>query len=133
VPQQPQKLNIYQMVTDRIIASIEKGVIPWERPWKSPKYKGGLFPRNLQTGKPYRGVNVMLLWTAQFSSPYYSTLFHELVHSTGHPSRLDRVFGKLFGDKLYSKEELIAETGAAFLCAITEMATERTEEYEFVH
>ncbi len=46
---------------------------------------------------------------------YYSTLFHELIHSTGHESRLNRTFGDRFGDELYSKEELVAEMGAAFL------------------
>ncbi len=58
---------------------------------------------------------------------YYSTLFHELVHSTGHESRLHRIFGDRFGDELYSKEELVAEMGAAFLCAIAEIANERTD------
>lgn len=59
----------------------------------------------------------------QFDTPeeYYSTLFHELVHSTGHPKRLNRKdFMKhdFFGDENYSKEELVAEFGAAFLCAV---------------
>jgi antirestriction protein ArdC len=57
---------------------------------------------------------------------YYSTLFHELVHSTGHESRLNRTFGDRFGDELYSKEELVAEMGAAFLCVIAEIANEHT-------
>jgi len=51
---------------------------------------------------------------------YLATLFHELVHSTGHASRLARpavTDGTLFGDHAYSEEELVAETGAAFLCA----------------
>jgi len=59
---------------------------------------------------------------------YYATLFHELVHSTGHESRLARTFGSSFGDELYSKEELVAETGAAFLCAIVGIATKHTEQ-----
>ena len=58
---------------------------------------------------------------------YYSTLFHELVHSTGHTSRLNRTFGDHFGDELYSKEELVAEMGAAFLCAIAGIANEHTD------
>jgi antirestriction protein ArdC len=58
---------------------------------------------------------------------YYSTLFHELVHSTGHESRLNRTFGAHFGDELYSKEELVAEMGGAFLCAIAEIANEHTD------
>lgn len=52
---------------------------------------------------------------------YYSTLFHELTHSTGHRDRLARqgvIEGHKFGDALYSKEELIAEMGAAMLCGI---------------
>ena len=58
---------------------------------------------------------------------YYSTLFHELIHSTGHETRLNRTFGAHFGDDLYSKEELVAEMGAAFLCAIAGIANENTE------
>ena len=55
---------------------------------------------------------------AQYTSvsEYYSTLFHELTHSTGHASRLNRLSKEAsFGSELYSKEELIAELGAAFL------------------
>jgi antirestriction protein ArdC len=49
---------------------------------------------------------------------YYSTLFHELVHSTGHKSRLNRFdssSSEMFGSESYSKEELIAEMGASYL------------------
>lgn len=54
----------------------------------------------------------------QFSATaeYYSTLFHEMTHSTGHKSRLDRLDRIVaFGSEDYSKEELIAEIGAATL------------------
>ena len=54
----------------------------------------------------------------QYASPaeYYSTLFHELTHSTGHVSRLNRLEkDAAFGSESYSREELIAELGAAFL------------------
>lgn len=50
---------------------------------------------------------------------YYATLFHELAHSTGHPSRLDREgyqSSASFGSPVYSREELVAEFAAAFLC-----------------
>ncbi|WP_128896673.1 ArdC family protein [Longirhabdus pacifica] len=47
---------------------------------------------------------------------YYSTLFHELIHSTGHENRLNRKLSSSFGSEEYSKEELIAEMGAAMLC-----------------
>ncbi|WP_114227024.1 MULTISPECIES: ArdC family protein [Sphingomonas] len=48
---------------------------------------------------------------------YVRTCMHELVHSTGHGSRLARQFGKRFGDSAYAREELVAELGSAFLCA----------------
>jgi antirestriction protein ArdC len=52
---------------------------------------------------------------------YYSTLFHEMIHSTGHEKRLGRkelADMASFGDESYSKEELTAEMGAAMLCGV---------------
>ncbi|MDR6240977.1 zincin-like metallopeptidase domain-containing protein [Aureibacter tunicatorum] len=57
--------------------------------------------------------------TFKIPQAYYSTLFHELVHSTVAPNRLDdpeRTKGRKFGDKHYAEEELVAELGASFLC-----------------
>lgn len=48
---------------------------------------------------------------------FYGTLAHEHVHWTGHKDRLDRTFGKRFGDEQYAVEELTAELGAAFFAA----------------
>lgn len=56
------------------------------------------------------------------SEDLYATLFHELIHATGHESRLNRttlVDATFFGSTNYSKEELIAEMGSAFLCGHT--------------
>ena len=58
---------------------------------------------------------------------HYSTLFHEFFHSTGHASCLNRTFGAHFGDELNSKEELVAEMGAAYLCAIADIGNEHTD------
>lgn len=57
-------------------------------------------------------------------SEYYSTIFHETTHSTGHKSRLNRDLGHFFGTEKYSKEELIAEMGAAFLCHTAGVSTD---------
>ena len=58
---------------------------------------------------------------------YYSTLFHELAHSTGHESRLDRKNiteeSVVFGSGDYGKEELVAEISAAFLCGFSNIET----------
>lgn len=48
---------------------------------------------------------------------FYATLFHELTHWTGHASRLDRDHSGRYGAESYAMEELVAEIGAAFLCA----------------
>lgn len=236
-------MNVYEIITERILAEIAKGTLPWHKPWKNAD---GEEPTNLHSRKAYRGLNRFLLssmpydrpyfvtykqaqemggnvksgekgcpvifwkrdtytkkqsdgseeermgfllryytvfnvaqceglaqWTPaaptattapvptldraeaivagytsrpsiyhkaqsrayytpaydsvtmpardQFESAaeYYSTLFHELTHSTGHETRLKRptlTDMVHFGDTNYSKEELIAEMGAAFLC-----------------
>jgi antirestriction protein ArdC len=69
-------------------------------------------PANDTIGMPER---------ARFDSEdgYHATLFHELVHSTGHEKRLNRASiteRNGFGSNPYCKEELIAELGSAFLC-----------------
>jgi len=58
---------------------------------------------------------------------YYSTFFHELTHSTGHPSRVSRegiMNHNPFGSDDYSKEELVAEMGAAMLCGVAGIASQ---------
>ena len=62
---------------------------------------------------------------------YYSTLFHEMVHSTGTKSRCNRdgiVDMNYFGSHEYSKEELVAEIGSAILCAKVGLTSERVME-----
>jgi antirestriction protein ArdC len=66
---------------------------------------------------------IQMLSAAWFDMPeaYVSTLYHELTHSTGHPSRLHRATltdACPFGSPTYSQEELVAEMGAAFLCGV---------------
>lgn len=60
--------------------------------------------------------------TASRTEHFYSVLSHELVHATGHKSRLDRDFSSRFGDEAYAAEELVAELGAAYLCAYLEIS-----------
>ncbi len=61
---------------------------------------------------------------------YYGTLAHETSHSSGHKKRLDRDFGgHRFGSEAYAIEELVAELGAAFICADLEIALEAREDH----
>src|ERR1700720_4417747 len=59
------KMDIYAIVTEKIINLLESGVVPWRRPWTST----GL-PRNLVSKKPYRGVNYFLLSATKYVSPF---------------------------------------------------------------
>jgi antirestriction protein ArdC len=246
-------IDIYQAVTDRILTMLDKGTVPWRHPIHNSR--GGR-PKNLESGKPYRGVNVFLLaitaWMKGYESSYwltfkqaqekrahvkrgerssmvvfwkhyetvdektlqpvkipvlryynvfnadqvedlkapdappepdepfepiaecerivaeyadgpkiehagtqayyrpaadlvrlpkperflskefyYATSFHELVHSTGHAKRLNRgLETKLapFGSPDYSREELVAEMGSAFLCAVANIGPQTIEQ-----
>lgn len=60
---------------------------------------------------------------------YTATKAHELIHWTGAIGRMDREFGKRFGDKAYAFEELVAELGSAFLCAALGLVPERREDH----
>ncbi len=64
--------DIYQMVTDKIILGLQKGNIPWRKPWK-----GGGHPVNFVSKKQYRGINALLLWldmqASGYTAPYYMT------------------------------------------------------------
>ena len=54
------------MSTERILAQLEQGTVPWQRPWS-----GGEVPRNLVSKKEYRGINVFLLGAAGYESPWW--------------------------------------------------------------
>lgn len=67
-----------------------------------------------------------------FSRPehYFSTLFHEVAHSTGHPSRLNRFAEEdnpIFGSPAYAREELVAEMTAAMMCGVLGIAPVKVE------
>jgi len=62
----------HQVITDHIISRLEQNEIPWRKPWS-----GDAFPRSLQTGNPYRGLNVFMLTCDAtirgYSSPWWVT------------------------------------------------------------
>ena len=59
--------NVYEIVTDKIIAQLEQGVAPWRKPWRCQA------PANLISGKDYRGINPFLLAPQGFGSRYWLT------------------------------------------------------------
>ncbi|EPC00409.1 hypothetical protein L861_14140 [Litchfieldella anticariensis FP35 = DSM 16096] len=64
--------DIYQTVTDRIIQSLEQGVAPWIKPWDEARQPGQpVMPQNAITGRPYHGINIVLLWLAAAEKGYH--------------------------------------------------------------
>ena len=62
------KFDIYQIVTDKIVESLEGGSIPWLKPWKDGNNADPSMPFNASTGRAYNGINVLLLWSMPYSS-----------------------------------------------------------------
>jgi antirestriction protein ArdC len=63
----PQRSSVYQIVTEQIIKQLESGVAAWHRPWTTQA------PRNLVSKREYRGINVFLLASRGYGSPYWLT------------------------------------------------------------
>lgn len=71
------KKSVYEIVTSRIIAELEAGVIPWRKPWQTEA------PKNLSSGKAYRGINIFLLGLRGYTSPWWLT-YQQALQRGGH-------------------------------------------------
>ncbi len=90
--------NIYQTVTDRILKQLDAGVVPWRKTWIT-----GL-PKSLTTGKEYRGVNILVLGSTEYTSRYWLT-FREAQRQGGHVRKGERATPVIYW-KWRSPEEL---------------------------
>jgi antirestriction protein ArdC len=71
-------MDVYAIVTEKIINLLEQGIVPWRRPWTST----GL-PRNLVSKKPYNGINYFLLSASKYVSPFWLT-YRQATELGGH-------------------------------------------------
>jgi len=62
--ERPDRANIYDEVTRRIVAELEEGRFPWVQPWHSAGATDPGLPRNALTARPYSGINILILWGA---------------------------------------------------------------------
>ena len=62
-------MDIYAIVTEKIMNLLEQGIVPWRKPWTS-----AALPRNLVSKKPYRGINHFLLSASKYVSPFWLTM-----------------------------------------------------------
>lgn len=65
------RASLYDEVTAKIIAQLEAGIFPWVQPWRAAAAVPGL-PRNAVSGRPYSGINVLILWGAVIEGCYPS-------------------------------------------------------------
>jgi antirestriction protein ArdC len=88
--------DVYSQINDRILAAMEQGVIPWRRPWS------GSISTNYDSGKQYRGVNILTLGLAEmvrgFTSPYWLTFKQAQKHG-GYIKRGEKATYIIFSDK----------------------------------
>lgn len=90
------KRDLYQEVADKIVAKLDEGVIPWRRPFAG--YGENKLPRNYNSNRPYRGINVFLLAFAGYGSPYWLTFegaklaaYEQAERAAGRkPAKLDK-------------------------------------------
>ena len=65
-----QRSDIYTRITNRIIADLEQGVRPWMKPWNADHAAGSITRPLRHNGIPYRGINVVMLWSASVIKGY---------------------------------------------------------------
>lgn len=76
-------MDIYQTVTDRILAQLKSGTVPWRKTWNT-----GL-PKSLTSGKEYRGINILILGTTMHTSKYWVT-YREAIRHGGYVRKGER-------------------------------------------
>ena len=84
-------MQVYEVITERITAMLEAGVAPWNRPWRGAANQ----PKNLMSGKEYRGINVFLLGCTGYTSPYFLT-FNQANRVGAHVRKGERGYPVIF-------------------------------------
>jgi antirestriction protein ArdC len=101
--------SLYQEITDKIIAELEAGRVPWVQPWGTAAAKAPLtMPKNAATRRQYSGINVLILWSAVieqgFSSQNWLT-FRQALGLGGHVRKGERGTTVVYADRFVPDEE----------------------------
>lgn len=97
--------TLYSEVTDRIIAELEAGTLPWVKPWDDGRAPLGL-PRNAGTDRRYSGINVLILWHTLFERGYQSQrwlTYRQAVAMGGHVRKGEQGTTVCYADKFTPK------------------------------
>jgi len=111
-PETPKK-SVYEIVTGQVIEMLEKGVVPWRKPWNSRE------PRNGKSGRAYHGLNALLLGLQPYSDPRYFT-FKQAQEKGGCVRKGEKGHMVIFWKMLETKNE---ETGEKELIPLLRYST----------
>src|SRR5579863_6207478 len=103
------RANLYQEITDKIVAELEAGRVPWVQPWGRTAATAPLgMPKNAATGRCYSGINVIILWSAViergFSGQTWLT-FRQALGLGGHVRKGERGTTVVYADRFTPDEE----------------------------
>ena len=76
-------MRVEEIITDRIVKLLEAGTVPWHKPWANRETGDNGMPRNAVSKRQYRGINVFILASQSYPSPYWLT-YKEAVRLGGH-------------------------------------------------
>lgn len=103
-----ERANLYDEVTNRIVAQLEAGRVPWVQPWGSARTAGVGLPRNALTSRAYSGVNILLLWGAVIERGWPSQAwltFRQAQEAGGCVRKGERGVTVVYADRFTPKAE----------------------------
>jgi antirestriction protein ArdC len=103
------RTSLYDEITDKIVAELEGGRVPWVQPWGSAAAKAPLaMPKNAATGRQYSGINVLILWGAviEHGFPGQSWLtFRQALALGGNVRKGERGTTVVYADRFTPEDE----------------------------
>ena len=107
------KQDVYERVTAAIVAELEQGIKPWEKPWNAEHAAGRITRPLRQNGVPYQGINVLMLWgeavAKGFAAPIWMT-FRQAKEMGAHVRKGEKGSLVVYADRI-RRTELDVETG----------------------
>ncbi len=112
-----ERADIYQTVTDAIIAALEAGTPPWRKPWNAEHAAGRITRPLRHNSVPYRGINVVMLWMAAeakgYSAPIWMT-YRQAAELGGQVRKGERASPVTYADKIKRRDEETDEERSIF-------------------
>ncbi|ABL69644.1 ArdC family protein [Paracoccus denitrificans] len=103
------RTNLYDDITDKIIAELEGGRLPWVQPWGTAAVQAPLaMPRNASTGRQYSGINVLILWGAVIQQGYptqHWLTFRQALSLGGNVRKGERGTTVVYADRFTPEDE----------------------------